>query len=625
MSKRIAIKNHVHEIQLIQQRCIAVLILVIVLIGILIFRLGHLQLINHTLYSTLSNKNSLDLIPLEPTRGLIYDRNGILLAENIPIFSLDVIPYKVKNLSKLLPELSQVVPLSNEDITQFQKQLKQHRRFDEVTLKLHLSEIDVARFAENQYRFPGVIIKARLMRHYPFNGALSHALGFVGRINTDELDDIDPINYSATNYIGKLGIEKYYEDELHGTVGYERVENDASGEPVRVLSEIKPIPGKNLTISLDSKLQAVVEEAFQGHRGALVAIQPSTGQILAIISAPTYDPNLFVDGIDAKSYRELQQSTERPLYNRALRGLYPLASTIKPYMALEGMDSGVTNLDYMLYDPGWYKIPGSEHVFHDWRHHGHGTVNLTRAIIGSCDTYFYELAHKMGIKRIDEILRKFGFGDLTGVDIGEELPGLVSSPEWKRRTKHLAWYEGDTIISGIGQGYMQATPLQLAAAVATMANRGERISPHFLIAEQQPGGAREVQPTPYLDPVQLNNKNNWAIIIDAMQQVITSPAGTGMTHFGKNVPYTVAAKTGTAQVFTKKHHANEGDLDNQMNIPERLRDHSLFIAFAPADKPEIAVAVLVENSTAAAGVARKVLDYYLIKPVAPVTQGITKP
>ncbi len=616
MPRRITIKNHQEEIQLISQRCIAVLVIMVLLIAVLIIRLGFLQLANNELYATLSKKNWLDLVPLEPTRGLIYDRNGVLLAENVPVFSLDVFPYKVDNLPRTLANLTKIIPLSDNDIAQFHKQLKEHRRFDEITLKLRLSEEEVARFYENQYRFPGIFVKARLLRHYPFATSLSHVLGYVGRINLDEIEDIDTINYSATNYIGKLGIEKYYEDDLHGTVGYEQAENDASGASVRILNSIKPVPGHTLYLTIDTRLQTAAEQALSGHRGAIVAIQPGTGQILALVSEPTYDPNVFVDGISNKDYQTLQQSTDRPLYNRALRGQYPFASTIKPFVALAGIDSGVTSLDDTIFDPGWYQLPNSSHIFHDWRRHGHGTVNFNKAVAQSCDTYFFNLAHKMGIRRIDAMLTQFGFGQLTGVDIDEELPGVVASPEWKRKNKGLSWYEGDTLISAIGQGYMQVTPLQLATAVTIIANHGQKLTPHLLLSEQAPGQAPILQPAASTGIVKLNDPANWQIIIRAMQDVITMPGGTGY-HFGKIGPYTIAAKTGTAQNHSIKHYNANEDHEDQSNLPEKLRDNSLFIAFAPVEKPEIAIAVIIENDNQASGIARKVLDYYLLGiPVA---------
>ncbi len=611
--QRIAIKNHIQEIQLITQRCITVFMMMMILIGLLIARLAYLQLVNHTLYTTLSKKNWLDLTPIEPTRGLIYDRNGILLAENIPIFSLDVIPNKITYFPHMLAEIGKIIPLSDNDISQFQKQLKQHRRFDEITLKLRLTEAEVARFSENQYRFPGLLVKARLIRHYPLANSLSHVLGYVGRINTDELRHINPTNYSATHYIGKLGIEKFYEDQLHGTVGYEQAENDASGQAIRILNKIKPIPGKNLHLTLDSKLQLAAEQALSGHRGAIVAIQPKTGDLLALVSEPSYDPTVFVDGMSNEDYQRLQTSPDRPLYNRALRGLYPFASPIKPFIALEGLNSGIASPDFTLFDPGWYKLPNSQHFFHDWRPHGHGTVNLTKAIASSCDIYFYDLGHKLGIQRIDDILTVFGFGQLTGIDMGEELPGVVASPAWKRKTKGVAWYEGDTINSAIGQGYMQTTPLQLAAGVATIANRGIRHTPHLLAYMEYANQAREFNQPKDPAPVTLRDDHDWEIVIHAMQEVITSPEGTGY-HFGKLGPYTAAIKTGTAQVYSKKAHGLNEIADNQDSLPERLRNHSLLIAFAPVEKPTIAIAVIVENSNLASSIARQVMDYYLIGP-----------
>lgn len=608
MQKRIPIKNHQQEIQLIAQRSMIALVTIFLIVFLLVLRLAFLQIYKHNVYITMSTKNWLDLVPAEPTRGLIYDRNGVLLAENIPVFSLDIIPFQVTDLSKTLEALGKIVSLGNSDINQFQKQLKQHRRFDEIPLKLRLTEEEVARFAENQHRFSGVTIQARLMRHYPFSESFSHVLGYVGRINAKELNEIDQTNYSASHYIGKLGIEKYYEEELHGKVGYQEVENDASGKHIRVLKEIKGTSGKNIYLTLDSRLQFAAEKALLGHRGAIVAIQPATGQVLAMVSKPGYDPNIFVAGINQKDYYILQQSKEKPLYNRALRGLYPLASTIKPYLALQGLDSGITTPDYTIFDPGWFQFHNNSHVFHDWQRHGHGTVNISKAIISSCDTYFYELASKLGIRRMDAILTQFGFGTLTGIDLDDELPGVVASPEWKRNAKGVHWYEGDTIISGIGQGFMQATPLQLASAIATLANRGHRFMPYLLLSEQMPGKSYTSQQPIPLEPVTLHYNQYWDTIIHAMQDVIVSAQGTAY-RFGQHHTYTIAAKTGTAQVVTKR--SNPDEEDNQDTLPERLRDHHLFIAFAPVDKPKIALAIITENSNIAVEAARVIFDHYL--------------
>lgn len=611
MRRRITIKNHIQEIQLTTQRCIVAIVIMLILICLLIIRLGYLQISQHDVYTTLSKKNWLDIVPIEPTRGLIYDRNGVLLAENVPVFSLDILPYKIHNIPQMLAEISKIIPLSDTEIAQFHKELKQHRRFDEIPLKLRLTDNEVARFYENQYRFPGALIKARLMRHYPMGSTFSHVLGYVGRINLDELNDIDSRNYSASNYIGKLAIEKFYEDELHGTVGYEQAENDSSGQPVRVLNRIKPIPGKNLYLTIDSNLQIAAEQALGGHRGAIVAIQPATGQVLALVSEPTYDPNIFVEGISTEDYETLHKSPDRPLYNRALRGLYPMASPIKPFIALEGLNSGIANPNFSISDPGWYQLPNSSHRFYDWKRHGHGRVNLSHAITSSCDTYFFDLGHKLGIKRIDDILTRFGFGQSTGIDVGEELSGVVASPSWKRRVKGASWYEGDTINSAIGQGYMQTTPLQLANGVAAIANRGKRFVPHLLLSEQQPGKKTEAQKPISLNPVILE-ENTWNFVINAMRNVVESPQGTA-SRFGKNLPYTVAAKTGTAQVYSIKKRNKNDEAEAQENLAENLRDHSLFIAFAPVDKPQIAIAVIVENNNKlAVNVARRLLDYYFL-------------
>ncbi|EKD71118.1 MAG: hypothetical protein ACD_46C00268G0003 [uncultured bacterium] len=608
MQKRIPIKNHLYEIQLITQRSLAVMIAICFLIFLLIIRLGFLQIYKHDVYITLATQNWLDLVPIEPSRGLIYDRNGVLLADNIPVFSLDVVPDKVIDLEKTLSALKKIISLTDNEINQFRKQLKQHRRFDEIPLKLRLTEEEVARFTENQHRFPGVMVQARLMRRYPFDKSFSHVLGYVGRINAEELNEIDQTNYSASHYIGKLGIEKYYEEELHGKVGYQEVENDANSRPVRILKETKPVTGKNIYLTLDSGLQLVTEKAFAGHRGAIVAIEPATGQVLAMVSMPGYDPNLFVLGISQNEYQALQQSLDRPLFNRALRGLYPLASTIKPYLALEGLAADIVEPDDTVYDPGWFELHPNSHRFHDWQRKGHGSVDLSTALTVSCDVYFYILSNKMGIRRMDKILSEFGFGAPTGIDLDDETSGIVASPEWKKKTRGVRWYDGDTIISAIGQGYMQATPIQLASAVATLANRGQRFMPYLLLGEQMPGQSYASQQPIPLDAISIKDKEIWNMVIDAMINVTSSPQGTA-NHLGRGIAYTIAAKTGTGQVIATKRRDDEKD--NQALLPERLRDHHLLIAFAPADKPKIAVAIISENSYITLETARAMFDYYL--------------
>lgn len=606
MQRRIPLKNHHREIQLTANRMMIALIVIFLLIFSLAARLYFLQVYKHDVYITLSTKNWLDLVPVEPTRGLIYDRNGVLLAENIPVFSLDVFPYQVNNFSKTLTALSKIVALSENDISQFKRQLKQHRRFDEIPLKLRLTEAEVARFAENAHRFPGVMIKARLMRHYPYGESFSHVIGYVGRINTQELNEIDQINYSASHYLGKTGIEKYYEKALHGSVGYQEVENDASGKPIRVLKEIKGTPGKNLYLSLDAGLQFAAERALVS-KGAVVVIQPETGQLLAMVSKPGYDPNLFVTGINQKDYLALQQSPDRPLYDRALRGLYPLASTIKPYLALQALDAGIITPEFTIVDQGTFQLHNDSHVFHDLTRHGHGKVNLNKAIYSSCNIYFYDLATKMGIRLMDNVLEQFGFGATTGIDLVGESPGILASPEWKLKAKGTHWYAGDTILTGIGQGYMQATPLQLATATATLANHGKRFRPYLLLGEQLASDHYQALAPVELPPIVLNDNRYWQTIIQSMQNVISERQGTGY-HFGTNLNYSIAAKTGTAQASKRR---NPEIHDNQDNLPEKLRDHHLFIAFAPVEKPKIAIAIITENSNTAIQAAREIFDYYL--------------
>ena len=592
-------------------RTLQALIAIFFLISLLIIRLAYLQISKHELYTTLSTKNWLDLVPIEPTRGLIYDRHGVLLAENISVFSLDIIPYQVSNINHTLQELKKIILLSDDELTQFQRQRRQHRRFDEIPLKLRLSEEEVLRFAEHQYRFPGIVIKARLMRHYPFNNSFSHVIGYVGRINTQELNEIDETNYSASHYIGKTGLEKYYEDELHGKVGYEEVETDASGKSLRVLKNIKGIPGKNLHLTLDAKLQLAIESALAGQRGAVVAIEPASGQVIAMVSEPSFNPNLFVSGISQKDYQALTTSPDRPLYNRAVHGLYPPASTIKPFLALEGLDAGFIRPNDTIYDPGWFQLPNNSRRYNDWIHNGHGTVNVSRAITSSCDVFFYRLATDMGIDHIDDILTEFGFGVPSGIDLDKELSGTVASPEWKRRVKGVSWYKGDTVITGIGQGFMQVTPLQLAAATATLANRGHRVMPHLLLGTQMPNKPYQAKQPILQDQIVLEDEKTWNIIIKAMQAVVDSPQGTAY-RFGLDREYTLAGKTGTAQIIAKRGRPDERDA--QTDIPDRLKDHHLFIAFAPVDHPQIALAIITENSNHAVKTARKIFDFYLTQP-----------
>lgn len=607
ISSQKALKNRQHERKLFLQRLVFVYFSVILLTLILLGRLFYLQIFEHEKYTTLSDKNQLNTIPIEPTRGVIYDRNGILLAENIPAYSLELIPDKINRLYDTIESLVQLIPsIKPEDIQAFYKLKRQHRSFDAIPLRFSLTPEEVAVFSANQYRFSGVSVKAHLIRHYPHGKTMAHVLGYVGRINPDDWQKVDHVNYSATNFIGKIGIEKYYENRLHGTVGYEQVETNASGRIVRMLSRTQPVSGPALYLSIDIRLQKAAKEALGENHGAIVAIDPNNGEVLAMVSEPSYNPNLFVQGIDQATFSTLLNAKDQPLYNRAIRGQYPPASTVKPYIALAALDEKIITPTHKIYDPGWFQLPNSTHHYRDWRKGGHGWVDVSDAITSSCDTYFYTLGHLMGISRISTFLTRLGYGKPTGLDMKEELSGLMPTPDWKLGAKGVPWYPGDTIISAIGQGYMLVTPIQLANAVAAMSMQGIRFKPHLLL-KYTPSGKPMIQITPKpLSTVVLDNPANWQIISHAMQMVVKSPRGTGIAFRG--VPYTVAAKTGTAQVFTVKQNA---DTHND-HLPAHLRDNSLLIGFAPVDHPKIAIAVMVEHSHDAAKVARKVMDAYLI-------------
>jgi penicillin-binding protein 2 len=571
---------------------------------LLLSYLAYLQIIQHPRYTTLSKQNQVGVIPLPPSRGLIYDRNGLVLADNIPVFNLEVIPDRSTHLKEDIAELAKIISLTAQDLKQFNKMKKTLPRFDAVPLRMQLTEAEVARFSENRYRFPGFRVAASWIRHYPQGPLFAHTVGYVGRINAREEDELDPINYRGTHFLGKTGIERYYENELHGQVGYEEVEIDATGRTVRILQHVPPTAGKNLKLTLDSRLQAAAQAAFENNRGAAVAIDPRSGEILAMVSTPSYDPNLFVQGIKQADYQALQDVKMRPLVNRAIRGVYPPASTLKPFMALAGLEHQVVTPSFALHDPGWFKLPNTEHIYHDWnwREGGHGSINLARALTVSCDTYFYHLATLLSINRISDFLPRFGFGSTTGVDLPEELPGLVPSAEWKQKIKHTRWYRGDTVNLGIGQGFMLATPMQLASATASLAMYGQRFQPHLLL--QTPD---RLPPA----PVQLTQLQAWSEVINGMESVMTSKEGTGK-RFGPPTPYRAAGKTGTAQVV-RIQQRDPGS--KRAALPEHLRDNSVFIVFAPVNEPRIALAVVVENNTNAPMVARKIMDAYLLPPV----------
>ena len=585
--------------------------MVLALLG-LIARLFYLQVVQHDLYTTESEDNRVKIVALPPNRGLIFDRNGVPLADNLPSYHLEITPEQVKDMDGTLYALSAIVDLRSEDLGRFRTLLKHTRRFDAVPLRFHLSEEEVARFSINRHRFPGVDIAVRLSRHYPLGKYAVQAVGYVGRIDEDELQTLDPANYSGTTHNGKIGIEKSYENLLHGTVGYQQVEINAQGRVLRVLATTPPVAGQNLYLNIDFRLQVIAEAALGGNNGALVAIDPTTGDVLALVSTPSYDPEPFVNGIDNATYKALQTDPDKPLYNRALRGQYPPGSTIKPFMGLAGLALGVTDAEHHVFCPGFFQLPGVTHKYRDWRHEGHGSIALRDAIIQSCDVYFYQLALALGIDRIDDFLSRFGLGRNTGIDVLEEKPGLLPTREWKRRVRKQDWYQGETLITGIGQGYLLVTPLQLASATATLSMRGQRYAPRLLHATQNPGGgALKLVPPQILPKVDGVAPDAWQTVIDAMTGVVNSAHGTART-IGVNAPYLIAGKTGTAQVFGIK----QGERYNKNALDESLLDHALFVAFAPVEQPRIAVAVIIEHGghggSVGAPIVRTVMDQYLL-------------
>ena len=606
------IKDPIRERHLFQRRAIFLAVACILALGILALRMAYLQVVFHQHYSNLSTNNRVSLQAVGPTRGLIFDRNGVVLAQNIPTFTLEVILERVTDLSATLGELSALIPISEDDLDRFEHERRRTRRFNPVPLRFRLSEEEVALVAINQHRLPGVEINSTLTRHYPMGELTAHTIGYVGRISERDLQNIDTSNYAATRYIGKIGVEHSHEGLLHGKVGHEQVETNARGRVLRVLTRTPPEPGSNIYLSLDVTLQQAAKEAFTGERGALVAIEPDTGAVLALVSIPSYDPNLFVNGIPQSTFRELTDSRDQPLFNRALRGQYPPGSTTKPMIGLAGLELNEINTLDSVVCRGWYSLKGDEHRYRDWKREGHGTIGLTRAIVESCDVFFYDLAFKLGIDRISSYMAQFGFGQRTGIDIGGEASGLLPSREWKRRVKREPWYPGETLITGIGQGFNLTTPLQLANATATLANRGRHMQPFVVRAVEDPAsGDKQIIPPVLLHEIPVHDPGNWWRIDRAMVRVVHEPNGTARG-ISRGLQYSMAGKTGTAQVFGIAQDAEYVEAD----VAKRLRDHALYIAYAPSDDPKIAVSVIVENGGSgglrAAPLARRVMDRFLL-------------
>ena len=604
------IHDHAAEASLFKRRALFTFICVLAMIGILLNNLYRLQIDDFKDLSIRSNENRIRVVPVAPSRGLIYDRNGLLLAENRPFYSLQVLPEKVKNIDETLNKLKQVISISKDEIEEFKTSLKYHRRFKPLSLKNRLTQEQVAEFSVNQYKFPGVYVDAGLKRYYPYGSIFTHVIGYVGRINQKDqsrLENSDEWkNYAATKDIGKQGIEKYYESLLHGTPGHLEEEVNNRGRTIRTLNSIPPIPGQDIYLTIDLNLQKKAVELLAGRRGTVVAIDPHDGGILAMVSSPSYDPNQFVHGISSKAYRSLLNNDARPLINRATQGQYSPASTIKPLMALAGLEDKVVTEKTRIWDPGFWQIPNVEHKYRDWKRWGHGWVDVHDAIIDSCDTYFYQLAYKLGVNRIAQFMAPFGFGESTGVDIFEESTGNLPDKDWKRIKYEQPWYIGDTISVGIGQGYWTATPIQLAKAITIIANSGKRYVPHFLKSLQSSTSKIDA-PIDELPPIELSYPHSWNIVIDSMYRTAIKKRFT-------HSPYHAAMKTGTAQII--------GIAQNQKydakSISKKHRDNALVVAFAPYEDPKIVVSVVLENAgwggDNAGPVAKGMLDEYLLNP-----------
>ena len=599
------------EVSRFQRRSIVCAIIVFVLFLILILRLMYLQIIEHHFYETLSERNVINVIPVTPTRGVIYDRNGVVLAKNLPVYSLMITTARVKNVNDTLEALKKVVDLTPEEIKTFLRIRNQYYPYQAIPLKKALTEAEIDRFYIEQYRFPGVTAQTNMIRNYPLGATLSGAVGYVGRITAKEFAEVDPTNYTASDDIGKAGVEAEDEVLLHGKTGSEQAEIDANGKVVRILKMKPATPGDNLYLTIDSKLQAYAEKLMGDNSGAIVAIQPSTGQVLALVTKPNYDPNIFSGRMTQAQYKSIMFNPDHPLFNRATRGLYAPGSTVKPFISFYALDNHVIDTQDYIFDPGWFQLPHTQHIYHNWtwnlHHTGAGWVNVSKAIMTSCDTFFYQLAVVLGIDRLDQALTQFGFGQLTGINLPLELKGVVPSPEWKEAHVGHPWYEGDTVITGIGQGFTLVTPLQLANAVATMANRGQRIQPTVLLKIQQPSGVTtEMQPI-LESAINAKDPKAWDIVIQAMESVVASPQGTAYPYWGKQAAYTVAAKTGTAQVVREKKDAHIP----QSETPFKERDNHWFVAFAPTDHPQIAIAIIVEHNPIAVQIGRQILDFYM--------------
>lgn len=612
------LKDPNRELRIFQARIWAAVGIMVALVCVIVARLAYLQILEHRHFTTLSRENRLNVVPVPPTRGLIFSRDGQILAENRPSFSLEMVPERVDDVPEAITEITNLLELEPDESQRIEEAWKRARGFDAVVIKTGMNEQEVALFSVNRHRFPGFSIAARLARYYPQDERTAHVIGYVGRISEDELNELDPTVYRGSTHIGKVGVEKAREDILRGSVGYQQVEVNAQGRVLRVVTRAPPIPGHDIYLTLDANLQKLATDALADNNGAIVAIAPSTGEILAFVSKPTFNPNFFVNGISRDRYSKLRESSDRPLFNRALQAQYPPGSTIKPMVAMAGLEYGVRRSEDETWCPGWYSLDGDDHRYRDWLKRGHGHVDLKRSLAESCDVYYYALARDLGIDRLHKMLSKFGLGRATGIDLPGETAGLLPSAQWKRRARALPWYPGETVITGIGQGFMLTSPLQLAYATAILANRGARFVPHIVGQIEDPMAqiASEIGIHERMS-IEISNLSHWDAVINGMIEVVHGELGTARRS-GHGATFEFAGKTGTAQLF---RIAQDETPDND-ETPKHLREHALFIAFAPTDNPEIAVAVIVENggsgSRTAAPIARLILDHYINGVAVPV-------
>lgn len=614
--KRTRVRNPHLEMRLFRNRAWVAFACCLGLVMVLVGRMTWLQVVSYDRYQELAQDNRVRIRPMPPTRGLIYDRNGVLLAENLPSYQLEVTPELIKRgeMDVLLDAVNEVIPLTDNERKRFSKALRRQRRgsYKGVPLKFRLTDEQVAAFAVNRHRFKGVDIEARLNRNYPHKSEAVHTIGYVGRVDEKDLKRLNERDYQGTTHTGKAGIERYYEHLLHGEVGSEQVEVNVQGRVLRVLESDPPVSGKNIYLTIDSHLQTVAETAFGEEAGALVAMDPRNGEVLAMTSMPTYDPNLFVNGISFKDYAGLRDDYYRPLFNRALRGQYPPGSTVKPFVGLAALEQGLVAGRTKVKCPGYYQLPNDDHKYRCWKKEGHWHVNLDQSITQSCDVYFYDTANRMGVDRMHQYLKQFGFGQKADIDTLGEKTGILPSSRWKRKYRGQPWYPGETLITGIGQGYFLATPMQLAVATSALAMNGKKVKPHLLKAVED-ANHENIKPVDVVtSTIPIQRQQNWDYVKRAMRNVVHGSRGTAQG-IGRRSAYKIAGKTGTAQVFTVK----QDEEYEEEKVRKRLRDHALFVAWAPLDDPKIVVTVIVENGghggSVAAPIAKKVMDAYLLE------------